>query len=81
MVKQYKKKPVVVEALQWTGTNYEEMSAFCTDIKSRHGSSIIIDTLEGDMTAYVDAYIIKGLAGEFYPVREDIFKESYGSVE
>ena len=81
MVKQYKKKPIVVEALQWTGTNYDEMSAFCDKLKSRHGSSIIIDTLEGDMTAYATYYIVKGLVGEYWPVREDIFKESYESVE
>lgn len=80
MVKQYKKRPLVVEALQWTGVNFDEMSEFCNVIKDRHGTTITLDTLEGPMMAYAGAYVVKGLVGEYWAVREDVFKGSYDPV-
>ena len=79
MVK-YKKKPVVIEAIRFTGSNYDEIREFigkntlCSDL------SIVIPTLEGDMVAQKGDYIIKGVHGEFYPCKPDIFNETYEVV-
>ncbi|HGR3810955.1 TPA: hypothetical protein ACL4TM_001595 [Streptococcus pneumoniae] len=76
----YKKKPVVIEAIRFIGSNYEEIREFigenilCSDL------SIVIPTLEGDMVAQKGDYIIKGVQGEFYPCKPDIFTETYEVV-
>ena len=79
----YRKKPVVVEAIQWTGKNYDDIKQFC-------GQELIIDllnhcvcirTLEGNMSASDGDYIIKGVHGEFYPCKPDIFAQTYEAVE
>ena len=44
------------------------------------GESLYIKTLEGDMFAPIGSYIIKGVNGEFYPCREDIFEKTYEEV-
>lgn len=81
----YRKKPVVINAVKWTGSNVKEMIAFVSDkIKdvSEIGAdkSITIHTLEGDMKADVGDYVIKGIKGEFYPCKSDIFEATYESV-
>lgn len=90
----YRKKPVVVEAVRWTGSNLEEIRNFvgsdlieeCVelfDIKRTLKEMLVdiaIDTLEGTMRVdYVD-YIIKGVKGEFYPCKPDIFLKTYEEV-
>lgn len=76
----YKKKPVVIEAIRFVGSNYEEIKGFigrntlCSDL------SIVIPTLEGNMVAQKGDYIIKGVHGEFYPCKPDIFHETYEVV-
>ncbi|AER21682.1 hypothetical protein SSUST1_1326 [Streptococcus suis ST1] len=80
MMVKYKKKPVVIEAIRFTGSNYEEIREFigkntlCSDL------SIVIPTLEGNMVAQKGDYIIKGVHGEFYPCKPDIFNETYEVV-
>ena len=80
MMAKYKKKPVVIEAIRFTGSNYEEIREFigkntlCSDL------SIVIPTLEGDMIAQKGDYIIKGVKGEFYPCKPDIFNATYEVV-
>ena len=86
MVKQYRKKPVSVEAVQWTGDNVQEVLDFCTVDGEQKASAtgitkiIIIKTLEGTMEGHVGDYIIKGVKGEFYPCKPDIFRETYEEV-
>jgi hypothetical protein len=85
MMPKYTKKPVTIEAVQWTGKNRTEILKFCTDgyVSYENGSTeptLKIQTLEGLMTATVGDYIIKGIKGEFYPCKEDIFLESYNEV-
>ena len=79
MARAYRKKPVVVEAVQWTGENRAEMCEFIDpevfDIKPKEG--LIIHTLEGDHHASPGDYIIKGVNGEFYPCKPDIFAKTY----
>ena len=82
----YRKKPVVIEAIQYTGDNYKEVCKFVgSELKAplimREPGELIIETLEGNMIASVNDYIIKGIHGEFYPCKPDIFDKSYESVE
>lgn len=72
----YVKKPIVIEAIQWTGENIVEIVNFC-DKACHNGSQLKISTLEGIMNALEGDFIIKGIKGEFYPCKEDIFNQSY----
>ena len=78
----YRKKPVEIEAVQWTGENLEEIEEFAKGALVRRGPvNIAISTLEGLMEASKGDYIIKGITGEFYPCKPDIFKATYEEVE
>mgnify|MGYP001337621119 CR=1 FL=1 len=86
-MKRYKKKPVVIEAVQWTGTyaSYEEVARFALDSDSartigRYDDKLEIPTLEGVMTASNGDYIIRGVKGELYPCKPDIFEQTYEEV-
>jgi hypothetical protein len=84
MPKSYRKKPVVVEAVQWDGKNQFEIMSFCKNCYfTSYGAvkDLFIDTLEGDMQAAIGDYIIKGVAGEFYPCKPKIFELTYEIVE
>lgn len=84
MVKQYVKKPIVIEALQWTGNNIIDVLDFCPDCFSYERSKkkiLAISTLEGNMTASINDYIIKGIQGEFYACKPDIFLETYSTLD
>lgn len=83
---QYRKKPVVVQALQWDGANVDEVLDFISTKglvrrSTIDNSRIYIDTLEGEMTASKDDWIIQGVKGEFYPCKPDIFEATYEKVE
>lgn len=85
MVKKYTKKPVTVEAVQWTGDNRKDIWDFCTlsyfNTDFETGDlHLMIQTLEGTMEASVGDYIIKGIKGEFYPCKPDIFLLTYDHV-
>jgi hypothetical protein len=78
----YRKKPVVVEAMQLTEETADEVIQFCGGrIKSHPLTGIVIETLEGDMLVNVDDWVIKGVKGEFYPCKSDIFEATYERVE
>lgn len=85
----YRKKPVVIEAMQFSDTaeSIAELSDFIDDqdlrVSYEHPESPVvkIETLEGIMIASVGDYIIKGVKGEFYPCKPDIFEQTYESVE
>lgn len=78
----YRKKPVEVEAIQFLG-DVEEAFEFTEGkaLFSLDDFGMEIETLEGKMIAKYDDYIIKGVQGEFYPCKPDIFKETYDKVE
>lgn len=84
----YRKKPVVIEALQFADEpqRIEELSEFITDQELRidykvpDEPKLLISTLEGEMQASVGDYIIKGVNGEFYPCKPDIFEKTYEAV-
>ena len=80
----YRKKPVVVEAVQWTGANIGDVCFFTGKTGGelmRENGRLLIHALEGAVFADVGDYIIKGVAGEFYPCKPDIFKETYELAE
>ena len=85
-MQKFVKKPVVIEAIQYDGTNITEIETFVgkkldtiyTELKEP--LELKIPTLEGDIKASKGDYIIKGIKGEFYPCKEDIFKNSYDEV-
>lgn len=90
----YRKKPVEIEAVQYNGINVQEIENFVgkklqveleTDAAYQAGKaapvySIIIPTLEGDMKAMPYDYIIKGIKGEIYPCKPDIFVQTYETI-
>lgn len=79
-MKNYKKKPVVISATKYTGNNIDEIIEF-TQGKAYIGSSgLMITTLEGEHLASIGDYIIRGIHGEFYPCKPDIFHKTYESI-
>lgn len=83
----YRKKPVEIEAVQFIDTPERvcEIAEFMggdlrVNYEDKDNPYIPIETLEGTMKASVGDYIIKGVKGEFYPCKPDIFKATYYSV-
>ena len=85
----FRKKPVVIEAIEWNGKNFDEVMNFMQEF---HGhklnyenaeelayktKELNIKTLEGVMVASCGDMIIKGIKGEFYPCKPDIFNATY----
>lgn len=79
----YRKKPVVIESIQWDGTGKccDELDKFFGKPAEVRNTFVMIETLEGVMSARVGDYIIKGVNGEFYPCKEEIFKKTYELAE
>lgn len=76
----YRKKPVVIEAIRFTGRNDEEIEQFVGASgydPPADRPTFVIHTLEGDMTAEVGDWIIKGVEGEFYPCKPNVFEQTY----
>lgn len=92
----FRKKPVVIEAVQWTGANIEEVSAWlkvfhpheesfiecakCSVLFDLDKRVMSIKTLEGVMTASPNDWLIRGVQGELYPCKPDIFAATYEEV-
>ena len=80
----YVKKPVVIEAMQWTGDNTKEALEFCPDCftyERNNQEVFVISTLEGNMHASTNDYIIKGIKSEFYACKPDVFALTYDKVD
>jgi hypothetical protein len=76
----FRKKPVVIEACQLRkGNTWESIAEWCGGHFLSHEivDAIVIPTLEGDMTATYNDWIIRGVKGEFYPCKPDIFEVTY----
>lgn len=87
----YKKKPIVIEAFQWTGglEQIEDPEWIVSEMKSGriqvhehsiHPCVMKIQTLEGELQAKPGDYIIRGIKGEIYPCKADIFDLTYENV-
>ena len=96
IIKKYCKKPVAVDAARFTLPNAQALVRWIGEYTARLNLesdeawklgkappvfSLTIHTLEGDITAMPGDYIIKGVNGEFYPCKPDIFEKTYESVE
>lgn len=92
-MKRYRKKPVIIEAIQWNGNNTRELLKALIEVSNTDSVRKIIekldfqgikcleiDTLEGVMKASIGDYIIKGVKGELYPCKPDIFEQTYEEV-
>ena len=78
----YRKRPVEIEAIQFTGDNADAVADFAYgQIGYASSEKVVIETLEGSMTGSVGDWIIKGVKGEFYPCKPDIFAATYEAVE
>jgi hypothetical protein len=92
---EYRKKPVVIEARQWDGTAAGATPIIDWILTGEHSAryhdetddvpgartEIAINTLEGTITASPGDWIIRGVQGEFYPCKPDIFAATYELVE
>lgn len=92
----YRKKPVIIEAFQWTGDEHQKEDPvwivealksgdvwFCVEPfgDGKTITHMAIKTLEGVMEARFNDYIIRGVKGEIYPCRPNIFEMTYEKVE
>jgi|LakMenEpi03Aug12_release.lakeMendotaPanAssembly.Ray.scaffolds.fasta_scaffold2920309_1 hypothetical protein len=87
----YRKKPVIIEAVQFREGNFQEILSFSLGKAKRRiayegntpieTNTIDISTLEGTMNAIEGDYIIKDIEGEFYPCKPHIFDNSYELIE
>ena len=80
----YRKKPVVIEAMRFTQEDKDRVYLWASSMQMniepafRDGEpALLIPTLEGEMVASIGDYIIKGIRGEFYPCKPDIFEKTY----
>lgn len=90
----YRKKPIIIDAFQWTGDNNQKEDPLWIVEALKNGSARIeredallnlgvvmyIDTLEGTHRARIGDYIIQGVKGEIYPCKADIFEATYEPV-
>ena len=87
----YTKKPVTIDAIIWNGENLDEVMNFCNgdasyELMARGSSELVIATLEDGESmarhvASVGDFIIKGVKGEFYPCKPDIFLMTYNEAQ
>jgi hypothetical protein len=80
----FRKKPVVIQAIQWTGENIIEVAQFMAPVKPVYlgnDAQVGIDTLEGRMAADLNDWIIRGVAGELYPCKPEIFAATYEPID
>lgn len=84
----FRTKPVVIEAIQYDGSNAEDISAWAARPDGNAlieefpiGHGLVIKTMEGNMQAIHGDWIIRGVKGEFYPCKPDIFKATYEPAE
>ena len=90
-VKQYRKKPVVIEAMQYSASDdyydiRDWVGRFGGECTKQYTLGLLndvvfgIQTLEGQMLARIGDWVIKGVKGEFYPCKPDIFEQTYDEV-
>lgn len=80
----FRKKPVVIDAVQWDGGNLQDVASLGAARAYEQeflSDDLVIETLEGKMTARKGDWIIKGVVGELYPCKPDVFEKTYEPVE
>ena len=80
----YRKKPIVIEAIQWDGNIDKMINGLSVYASVRYpyllNGELMVPTLEGVMKASLGDYIIRGIANELYPCKPDIFEMTYEPV-
>lgn len=76
----WRHKPVVKEAVEYTGSNAGEVITWAGLRAYHEGGRLLIVTPQGDLEPQVGDYIVRGIEGEFYPVPRSIFLGSYEPV-
>jgi len=81
----FRKKPVVIEAVQWLGTGesmdeIRDLDPGTQQAVDFTSDNVFLSTLEGQMIASIGDWIIKGVKGELYPCKPDIFEATYEQV-
>lgn len=91
-MKKFQKKPIQIEAIKWTGNldeakeflgepwNFNKQCGIIWGYAEKYSEDLIINTLEGNMRVLIGDWIIKGIKGEFYPCKPDIFELTYEEV-
>ena len=89
----YQKRPLTVEAMQFDGSKESAnrildwagpesgMELIFTSLRAHHPNVLLVHTLEGVVRALKTSWIIRGISGEFYPCKNDIFQAAYERVE
>lgn len=82
----YRKKPVVIEAIEWDGSDkcFNEVTKLGKEkrtIRLLNNKRLMIETLEGNHEARIGDFIIQGVKGEIYPCKPDIFAATYEPVK
>lgn len=89
----FRKKPVIIEARHWAteddayeladwcGGDYDSTISGPSGVNGEDWGLLVIGTLEGEMTAAPGDWIIRGVKGEFYPCKPDIFAATHEPVE
>ncbi len=82
MIQQYRRKTNTIEAIQWNGTNLDEVMKFAKGSANviYSNDELYILTLDGVAKAFDGDWIVKGCHGEFYPCGADIFTNTYERV-
>lgn len=77
----YRKNPIIIEAIKYNSYNLKEVRKFCNKIEyNLNRRKMYIPTLEGIMEVKEGDQIIKGVKGEFYPCKADIFEKTYERI-
>lgn len=80
MSKKYRTKPCEIEAVQWNGSNLEEILDFAKEYVV-FDNNLKLETLEGIMNASIGDFIIRGLRGEYYLCKADVFEKKYEEIK
>lgn len=88
MIRKFRKKPVEIEAVRWTGDNSDELKEFAVacfrpplSFDSVRTASVYDRLHDTWIQVYAGQWVVKGIAGEFYPIADDILELSYEPVE
>ena len=81
MIKTFVKKPVKVQAIKYTGNNFDEVSSFTNSNIFQYDEKVVIKKHEGYRYIEKGDWIIRGIKGEFYLCKPDIFEKTYEEVK
>lgn len=85
MTNRYRKRPIEIDAIRWTGENIKDVADF-TDghrdvVHDGDSHSLLVSTPEGRMRCMAGDWLIRGVEGEYYPCRDSIFQATYEDVD